>query len=250
MCIYYRYKVTVSYDGSRYGGWQKQRNANGIQEEIETVLTKMLKEETCITASGRTDAKVHALAQVFHFDSKKQLASNNWKQALNALLPNDIRIQEVKQVHEQFHARFDAIEKRYDYLVTNDIWNPFINNYMAKDTMILDVRYMQECANIFIGTHDFTSFTSNKIDPRKPRMKTITNLQIMQEENYIRMIFEGNGFLRYMVRMIAQTLIEAGKHRLNKEQIQYMLDSKDKHACRYKAPPQGLYLVHVKYEHE
>ena len=99
-----------------------------------------------------------------------------------------------------------------------------------------------------IGTYDFTSFTSNKIDPRKPRVKTISKLEVVKEGRNIRMIFVGTGFLRYMVRMISQTLIEAGKQRLTKEEIKDMLDSKDKHACRHKAPPQGLYLVHVRYK--
>ena len=248
MCGYYRYKVTISYVGTNYGGWQKQPNTNSIQEEIECVLSKMLKEDVIITASGRTDAKVHALGQVFHFDSNKQLEENNWKKALNSLLPRDIRVQSVKAVHQDFHARFDAVEKRYDYLITDDVDNPFVENYMAKDTKQLDVAYMQECANVFIGTYDFTSFTSNKIDPRKPRVKTISKLEIVKEGRNIRMIFVGTGFLRYMVRMISQTLIEAGKQRLTKEEIKDMLNSKDKHACRYKAPPQGLYLVHVRYK--
>lgn len=244
----YRYKAIVSYDGSGYGGWQVQLNTHSVQGEIEGALYKMHNHPVGITASGRTDAHVHALAQVFHFDSEKNIPSENWKRALNSLLPKDIRIRQVSLVDEQFHARFSAIGKRYDYLVTSDVCNPFIQNYMGKDTKELDVTYMQECAKIFIGTYDFTSFTSNKIDPRKPRVKTITRLDVIQEETYVRMIFEGTGFLRYMVRMLAQTLIEAGKHRIKKEDIQFMLDGKDKHLCRYKAQAEGLYLVEVYYE--
>lgn len=246
----YRYKVIVSYDGSNYGGWQVQLNTHSIQEEIERALEKMHAHPISITASGRTDAHVHALAQVFHFDSEKSIPSENWQRALNALLPKDIRIRKVSLVNEEFHARFRAVGKRYDYLITNDVNNPFIQKYMGKDTKSLDVKYMQECAAIFIGTHDFTSFTSNKIDPRKLRVKTITRLDVVQEDTYIRMIFEGTGFLRYMVRMLAQTLIEAGKHRLQKKDVQMMLDGKDKHLCRYKAQAEGLYLVEVFYDEE
>lgn len=242
-----RYKVIVSYDGSNYGGWQKQPNTHSVQEEIETTLEKIVKQPVSIYASGRTDAGVHALAQVFHFDSEKCLSNENWKRALNSLLPKDIRIQHVESVSNTFHARFDAVLKRYDYLISEDILNPFYERYMAKDRTHLDVEYMQECANVFLGTHDFTSFTSSKLDPRKPRTKTIYRLEIRREEHAVRLIFEGNGFLRYMVRMISQTLIEAGKHKLTKDDIVQMLEAKDKHVCRYKADAQGLYLVKVEY---
>lgn len=243
-----RYKAIVSYDGSQYGGWQKQLNTHSIQTEIEQALETIHGHPVPICASGRTDAGVHALAQVFHFDSEKNIPYDNWKRALNSLLPKDIRIQEVEKVDEFFHARFCAKEKRYDYLITSDIHNPFLQNYMGKEYKKLDTAYMQECAGIFKGTHDFTSFTSNRINPKKSRVKTITRLDIIEEENCVRMIFEGSGFLRYMVRMIAQTLIEAGKHNIQKEEIQWMLASKDKHLCRYKAQAEGLYLVKVVYK--
>lgn len=245
-----RYKAIVSYDGSAYAGWQRQHNAVSIQEMIEGALYKMHQESVEITASGRTDGLVHARGQVFHFDSVKELSGAQWKRALNSLLPKDIRIQSVYAVSDDFHARFNAVSKRYDYYVTSEVDNPFLERYMAKDSAQLDEAYMQECADVLLGTHDFTSFCSSKIDPRKPRVKTITRLQILREGNHLHMIFEGNGFLRYMVRMIAQTLIEAGKHRLSKEMIETMLESKDKHACRYKAPAQGLYLIKVDYQAE
>ena len=245
-----RYKAIVSYDGSMYGGWQKQPNTNSIQEEIETALKQMHKHDVDIVASGRTDAKVHAIAQVFHFDSDMSVKDGHWQQALNSLLPKSIRIQSVVKVDDEFHARFHAVSKRYDFLVTNDFDNPFVENYMAKERKPLDVDYMRECSKVLLGTHDFTSFTSNKIDPRKPRVKTITRIEVVEEANCIRIIYEGTGFLRYMVRMLSQTLIEAGKHRISKEDVLKMLEAKDKHACRFKAAPQGLYLVEVKYEGE
>ena len=243
-----RYKAVVSYDGSFYGGWQRQLNTNSIQEEIETALETMHKHPVDIVASGRTDAGVHAIAQVFHFDSEMIVKPGNWERALNSLLPKAIRIQSVTETDPDFHARFYAIGKRYDYLITNDVLNPFLENYMGKERQELDLAYMQECANVLLGTHDFTSFTSNKIDPRKPRTKTITRLDVIKEQDHIRIIYEGNGFLRYMVRMLTQTLIEAGKHRITKEDVKAMLEAKDKHACRYKAAAQGLYLTKVYYE--
>lgn len=242
-----RVKVICAYDGSAYRGWQRQENANSIQSVIEHVLSKLHKHTVEITASGRTDAEVHALGQVFHFDSDKEIDEEHWKQAMNSMLPKEIRIKQVELTDESFHARFSATSKRYDYLISNDIDNPFLQHFMALEKAVLDVAYMKECAKNFLGTHDFTSFTSAKIDPRKPRVKTITRLDVIQETNCIRLIFEGTGFLRYMVRMIAQTLIEAGKHRIDQEKIKEMLRAQDKHVCRYKAVACGLYLVNVTY---
>ncbi len=242
-----RLKVTCAYDGTAYQGWQRQSNAHSIQEVLETMLSKLHQYPVCITASGRTDAGVHALGQVFHFDTDKDLDEYHWQAAMNSMLPKDIRIQKIEFVADDFHARFHAQAKRYDYLVTNEVDHPFYQNYMALERKDLDVAYMQECAEVFIGTHDFTSFTSAKIDPRKSRVKTITQLSIIAEEFGLRMVFIGNGFLRYMVRMIAQTLIETGKHELSKEEISFMLGSRNKQACRYKGAPQGLYLVEVFY---
>ena len=242
-----RLKVTCAYDGTDYQGWQRQSHAHSIQEVLEIMLSKLHQHAITITASGRTDAGVHALGQVFHFDTDKDLDEYHWQAAMNSMLPKDIRIQKVEFVSDDFHARFMAQGKRYDYLVTNRVNDPFCQNYMALERQALDVPAMQECAKVFVGTHDFTSFTSAKIDPRKSRVKTITQLSIKEEAHGIRMIFVGNGFLRYMVRMIAQTLIEAGKHELIKEDIVAMLESRDKQACRYKGAPQGLYLVEVSY---
>lgn len=243
-----RWKVTCSYDGSSYAGWQRQTNALGIQQVIEDVLSNIHHKPIEICASGRTDALVHALGQVFHFDSDKEIDNAHWKMAMNAKLPKDIRIQKVEQVPSDFHARFHATSKRYDYLISNRMDDPFLQKYQNLIPTPLDVAYMQECSDVFLGTHDFTSFTSAKIDARKSRVKTITRLEVIQESDHIRLIMEGDGFLRYMVRMISQTLIEAGRHRLCKADIETMLMCKDKLACRYKAPACGLYLVHVCYE--
>ena len=237
-----RIKAVCAYDGSAYQGWQRQTNADSIQAVIEDVLSSMHKHEITVTASGRTDAQVHAFGQVFHFDSEKDIDEYHWKSALNSMLPKDIRIQRVEFVPMDFHARFSAIAKRYDYLITNCVDHPFYQRYTAPERSVLDV------AKAFIGTHDFTSFTSAKIDPRKPRIKTLLELKVSQEADFIRMSFIGTGFLRYMVRMLAQTLIEAGKHRLSEQQIVEMLESESKHACRFKAQPQGLYLTEVYYD--
>ena len=240
-------KCIVSYDGSNYAGWQKQENALGIQELIETILEKIVHENITIVASGRTDAGVHALGQVFHFETNKKIPAIQYERALNALLPKDIRILSSCEEKQDFHARFSAKAKRYDYYCSYDIKNPFLykyRNYLAKE---LDLEKMQSASQILLGEHDFTSFASSKIDPRKPRIKCISNIEIQKENQDVHFIFEGNGFLRYQVRMMVGTLIAVGQHKIDVEDVRWILNQKDKHACRYNAPSCGLYLVEVKY---
>lgn len=243
-----RFKVIVAYNGAPYYGWQTQHRGDSVQESIENVLSGMHGEHIEIVASGRTDAKVHAIGQVFHFDSTLNITCEAMKIALNSQLPKDIRIQSVEVVNDQFHARFDACSKRYDYYLSTNVSNPFIENFMAYCTVKLDVDAMRECASIFIGEHDFTSFTSARIDERKSRIKEIIRCEIIQEKDVIHFIIEGTGFLRYMVRMIVQTIIEVGKNKVSSQEVEAMLVGKNKHLCKYKAPAQGLYLVEVKYE--
>ena len=245
-----RLKATVSYDGSGYAGWQRQDNALGIESIIMDVMERIHHHPVEITGSGRTDAGVHAIAQVFHFDSELKMSKEQWRRAMNALLPADIRMQDVEKVREDFHARFDAISKRYDYYLSYDIDNPFLQRYRAFYRGRLNIERMKECAALFVGTHDFTSFTSSRIDPRKSRVRTITMCAIEETAKGLHFRLEGNSFLRYMVRMIVGTLIEAGRDRLSVQEVKAMLEAKDKEACRYKAPGSGLYLVEVRYPEE
>lgn len=245
-----RLKATVSYDGSGYAGWQRQDNALGIESVIMQVLERIHHHPVEITASGRTDAGVHAIAQVFHFDSELGMSREQWLRAMNALLPPDIRMQDIVSVHDGFHARFDAVSKRYDYYLSYDVDNPFLRRYRAFYRGKLDAERMRACAQVFIGTHDFTSFTSSRIDPRKSRVRTVTMCAVEETADGLHFRLEGNSFLRYMVRMIVGTLIEAGRGRLSAREVEHMLAAQDKEACRYKAPGCGLYLVEVRYPDE
>lgn len=241
------FKVTVSYDGWNYAGWQRQENALGVQEIIEKVLTKINKNEITIVASGRTDAKVHALGQVFHFESIVEMPCENYRTAMNTLLPSDIRILKVENVADDFHARFSAKSKRYDYICSYDIDNPFIYKYKEILWYPHDIELMRKASQYLIGEHDFTSFSSSKIDPRKPRVKTITRIDILEEENGFRTIFEGTGFLRYQVRMMMGTLLAVGRKKIEPIKVKEILDAQNKEACRYNAGAQGLYLMEVNY---
>lgn len=243
-----RYKVTLAYNGAAYHGWQTQRKGRSVQEEVEIVLTTIHKEEIEVVASGRTDSKVHAMGQVMHFDSSIDMDVQGIQKAMNALLPTSIRVRQVEKVDANFHARFDATSKRYEYYLSKEPHNPFVQDFMGKVDRALAITAMQEAATVFVGEHDFTSFTSSKIDERKSRTKTIFTCTVEEDAKSYHFVLEGTGFLRYMVRMIVQTLIEVGKGNLTVEEVKTMLYAKCKHACKYKADPQGLYLVEVHYE--
>ena len=241
-------KCVVSYDGTNYKGWQVQPGLITVQKVIQDVLAKMHSgNHVEIVASGRTDAQVHALGQVFHFETNIQLPCDQWKYKLNCMLPKDVRIQDVSIEKDDFHARFSCVSKRYDYYISLNENNPFVRNYMSIEKRPLDIKQMELAAKVFEGTHDYTSFSSGKIHEEKSRIRTITEVSVHKYDEHIQLIFKGDGFLRYQVRMMAQTIIEAGLHHIEVEDVRRMLEAKDKHVCRYKADPCGLYLVEVNY---
>lgn len=241
-------KCVVSYDGTNYKGWQVQPGLITVQKVIQDVLERMHSgKHVEIAASGRTDAQVHALGQVFHFESNIPLPPDQWKYKLNCMLPKDVRIQDVSIEKDDFHARFSCVSKRYDYYISLNENNPFVRNYMSIEKRPLDIKQMELAAKVFEGTHDYTSFSSGKIHEEKSRVRTITEVSVHKFDEHIQLIFKGDGFLRYQVRMMAQTIIEAGLHHIEVEDVRRMLEAKDKHVCRYKADPCGLYLVEVNY---
>lgn len=243
-----KYKVTVAYDGSSYYGWQSQKDVVNIQDTIEKALSVIHKEPVRIIASGRTDRNVHAYGQVFHFETTLFLTAQQWIKAMNSNLPYDIRILDVQPVNEDFHARYDVIKKRYDYYLNSGEYNLFERNYVTQLGYTLDIDSMKEATGIFIGTHDFSSFCGNSFEETPNQVRTIEKLEIVEENNKIHFIFEGDGFLRYMVRMIVGTLIEVGKGKLSLQEVKDILEAKSKDVCRFKAPAEGLYLTEVYYK--
>ncbi|MEA5027172.1 MAG: tRNA pseudouridine(38-40) synthase TruA [Erysipelotrichaceae bacterium] len=242
-----RYKVTLSYDGTAYHGWQSQKNHVTLQDTIQQAFLLFQPQPVKIMASGRTDQHVHALNQVFHFDSDIAMSEEKWKLALNAYLPDDIYIKKVEKAADTFHARYDAVKKSYLYLLNMGEYDPFRRDHIYQYNRHLDIEKMQEAALIFLGEHDFTSFCSNRIADTPNQCRTIYNISITVDQDIVRFFFEGNGFMRYMVRMLVGTLIEVGKNKLTLEQVQGMLAAADKTVCHFKAKPEGLYLVSVSY---
>ncbi|MGI6510039.1 MAG: tRNA pseudouridine(38-40) synthase TruA [Erysipelotrichaceae bacterium] len=241
-----RYKCVVLYDGSSYSGWQKQADSLTIQQTIEKAIAKIVNHEVSIVASGRTDAKVHALGQVFHFDTEKKI--NNFKKAINSQLPKDIYIRSIEEVSEDFHSRFDAKYKKYEYIINNGEYNPCKANYSCHIKDKLDLELIKRAGRLFVGTLDFTSFNATKLTENENQVRTIYKISIREVNDYVYISFVGDGFLRYMVRMLVQTLIEVGLGNVSIDEVKQMLRKKDKTACSYNAQPQGLYLIEVGYD--
>ncbi len=243
-----RYKCIIAYDGTAFAGYQVQPEKRTVQSELEAALGKMHKgEKVKVTASGRTDAGVHAKGQAIHFNSPNVFPAENWQKALNALLPSDIVILDVKQVSDTFHARFDPVGKEYRYVITRVPWrDPFKRNYAYHYPYPLDVEAMREAVSYLVGTHDFTSFcatNTNVVD----KVRTIHKIELVEDGASLMFRFVGTGFLYNMVRILVGTLLEVGSGKRKSCDMQHILAKQDRQAAGKTAPGHGLYLWEVYY---
>lgn len=240
-----RYKVTVQYDGTNFYGFQTQDNLRTVQQEIEQVLLIICKKKINIHSSGRTDSGVHALGQVFHFDTEIVMQEWQMKNAINSRLPRDIYIKQVNIVDDNFHSRYSAHKKTYKYIINLDEYNPLNQNYCYYYKYPLDISKMIEASKIFIGEHDFKSFTKNHIIENTVR--TIYDISFDITDNVVSIYFTGNGFLHNMIRIIVAMLIEVGNNRLTYNELENILKQKNRKLAPKLAPANGLYLVSVEY---
>lgn len=245
-----RYFITFSYDGTKFNGYQKQPRVRTVQGEIEKALKQINdNKEVIISATGRTDAGVHALNQRAHFDLEKEFDLDKLKQGLNSLLPEDIYIKKVEKVLDNFHARFDAIGKEYVYIINMGEYNPLERNYVYQHCKKLDVVEMERALKYFEGTHNYKSFT--KTDEEKDDyVRTISQTSLTRDNkdiNKIYLDFVGTGFLRYMVRNIVGLLIEVGEGKRRSEEVISILKAEDRTKAGKTANPEGLYLKNVFY---
>jgi len=244
-----RYFAVVSYKGTNYCGWQSQTVSKlpSIEQTIESVISKLLNCDTKIYGSGRTDAGVHALGQTFHFDSTKELDESRFLHSLNELLPDDIRILQFRKVSDYFHARFNAVGKTYVYKIRNaKVSNAFKSDLEYTLGQKLDIEKMKEAAQVFIGVHKFQNFTSKEEDEQK-FSRNIGDISINAEKNDIEISLTGDGFMRYMVRMIVANLIQIGLGKLTAKDLQDALENPVRKPSSFKAPAYGLYLKEVIY---
>ncbi|MFY3792688.1 tRNA pseudouridine(38-40) synthase TruA [Ureibacillus sp. MALMAid1270] len=244
-----RLKATISYDGTHFSGYQVQPGERTVQLEIENVLTKMHKGEMVrITASGRTDSKVHATGQVIHFDTNLTIPPDRYQKALNVQLPKDIRVLQIEEVPSDFHARFSVIGKRYRYIWNCDsVQSPFRRHYSVDTNGVKpDVAKMIEAAQYIIGTHDFSCFCAANtcvVD----KVRTVHSLKLEWHGQELHMVIEGNGFLYNMVRIIAGTLWEVGIGKREASNLKAVIDSMDRGNAGKTAAAHGLYLEQVFY---
>jgi tRNA pseudouridine38-40 synthase len=245
-----RYKITISYDGTNYAGWQVQDNAIAIQPIVQKALETVLRHPADLTGSGRTDAGVHALGQTAHFDTAIPLDFGKLLLSLNALLPKEIRVQKIEIVPNDFHARYHASSKIYHYhLHLDPITDPFTRIYRHHVVAPFDQKRLRDAIPCFLGAHDFTSFASqrHKGARRYNPVRTMMRLEAVPQEGGLRLEFEADGFLYKMVRNITGTLLDIAAGKIAPEEIAAICAAKDRRKAGFSAPPQGLFLIQVNY---
>ena len=243
-------KITVQYDGTKYNGWQRQGNTkNTIQEKFENVLSEMCGRKTEIFASGRTDAGVHAMAQVANFKCETEMTAEEIRVYLNRYLPEDVRVTDIAEMHERFHSRLNAVSKTYEYRIAAEKPDVFLRKYVYYTEKVPDVEKMRSASKLLLGTHDFIGFSSLK-KTKKSTVRTITDITITEQNGIIALRFTGNGFLYNMVRILAGTLYEIGTGALKEDIIPRVLEEKIRDEAGTTFPARGLHLVKVEYKSE
>lgn len=246
-----RLKLTVAYDGAPFSGWQSQPNRNGVQDHLEKALGLICSQPIRVHGAGRTDAGVHALAQVAHADvPKDRYTAERWASALNGILPPTLRILRARYVPESFHARFSAKGKVYRYRIwRGDVTPPLEHGRVWQRREPLDCKAMTAAATLFAGRHDFRVFAANRGAPVADTTRTIRSVRLTNSGRLISIEFDGDGFLYKMVRMMVAALVEVGLSNLSPNGIRQRLarDSAAIWPRRMVAPAAGLFLVRVRY---
>lgn len=241
-----RILLTLQYLGTRYAGWQMQSNAVGVQQVIEDALAKMFGSAIRIEGAGRTDSGVHAEGQRAHFDMPIAIAPRGIVLGINDLLPPDVRVLQADEVADDFHCRFDATGKVYEYR----IWNGSVADVFSAETHAfvaqrLDEKLMESAAQALVGEHDFRAFTVAAPEVSST-VRTIHSVRVRHNEERVAIEVTANGFLRYMVRRIAGSLIEVGRGKIEPSAVAEALEPKFSDA-RWTAPAKGLTLMEIRY---
>lgn len=246
------YKFTISYDGSRYYGWEHQPNTEmTIQGKLENVLERMVGKFVDVLGAGRTDAGVHARAMVAHAKFETDKTEDEIRDYFNRYLPEDICVREVKIAGERFHARYNALGKTYQYTCYIGDKKPvfdrkYVYTLFDEKKRVLDVDAMRNAAEYLVGEHDFASFCSN---PRmkKSTVRTVDKIELIEKGEYLYMTFHGTGFLQHMVRILTGTLLEVGFGQRTPESMIELLEKKDRKQAGFTAPAQGLCMIKIDY---
>ncbi|MCE5194483.1 MAG: tRNA pseudouridine(38-40) synthase TruA [Nitrospiraceae bacterium] len=251
-------KLVIQYDGTNYHGWQIQNSDKTIQGILEEKLSNITGEKISLTSASRTDAGVHAFAQVASFLTASNLETLKLQKALNSLLPEDIKIIEAEEASSDFHPRYDSLGKTYFYLISNTPYSSaFLYRYAWHLPFSLDLSQMKKAGRFFKGRHDFSSFRGSGCGAKTP-IREITSLKIEKikridfmtasfKGDYIKITIEANAFLRHMVRNIVGTLVEAGRGKISPDYVKKILLLKDRKAAGINAPAKGLFLEKIHY---
>ena len=248
------YRLTLQYDGTDFHGWQIQEEHRTVQGELSRVVELIEGRGVVVHGSGRTDAGVHAEGQVASFHLGREMTTERLRAALNGNLSRDVRVLEVAVSTDDFHARYSAKEKTYVYRIfRSPVMSPFWNRYALHEARELNTKKIKEAARLFLGEHDWTAFSSAQSDAES-RVRTVTELKIVERYDergrgqLLEITVSANGFLRYMVRAIAGTLIAVGRDEIDLETISRAIASGDRSLAGTTAPAHGLTLKRVKYD--
>ncbi len=247
-----KFKLIIAYDGTDYEGWQLQKTGIGVQQKIEEALAKLFPGKPRVHSSSRTDAGVHALGMVSHVEILRRefrMPVRKLGLALNAWLPEDIRVWSATRCRADFHARFDATGKQYRYFVWNHTaMNPLLRRQAWHAPPPLDLAAMQSAAKLFLGKHDFKSFSGTRNYEMESTVRTVTRCSIKRNGPLVTFVIEGDGFLYKMCRGIVGTLVQVGQGKFVATEIKRILDSKDRRVAGMTAPAHGLVLWKVFYK--
>ncbi len=246
-----KFKLTIAYDGTAYAGWQVQKTGTGVQQIVEQALAKLFPSRPRLHSASRTDTGVHALGMVAHFEipaAEFKMSTHKLALALNAWLPEDIRVLSASRAPEKFHARFDARGKQYRYFVWNHTaMNPLLRHSAWQVTRPLDLKAMRAAATRFVGRHDFKSFAASRNYEMASTVRTLMCCDIKKSGRLLTFIIEGDGFLYKMCRGIVGTIVQVGLGKFPPTEIKRMLAKKDRRVAGVTAPAQGLVLWKVFY---
>ncbi len=244
-------KLILSYDGTNYHGWQLQKGHTTVQEVLEEAIEKIVHEKIRVTAAGRTDAGVHASGQVVHFISETKIPERILKRAINSKLPDDIQIIKLQKALKDFHARFSAKSKIYQYHIwLGETLPVFQRHFVLHHPGKFDVLSVAKAVRVLKGRHDFSSFAVNPNLNRKPlrdKVRLMKDAQLKKKGHLITIQLEAEGFLYKMVRSIVGTLLDVGEGKLSANEFKEIFQKRDRRFAGKTAPPHGLCLVKVKY---
>lgn len=242
-----RIAAILEYDGSRFSGWQRQERLTTVQESVEQALSHVANEPIRVTVAGRTDAGVHAAAQVIHFNTTANRSSYSWVRGANSNLPTEVALLWAAEVDASFHARFSATGRHYRYVILNRAVRPtYLAGRVTHEYRPLDVARMQQAARYLVGEHDFTSFRSIECEAKSP-VRELRALGIERNGEFVRIHAYANAFLHHMVRNLAGVLLTIGAGEREPEWARAVLEARDRTEGGVTAAPDGLYLAQVEY---